>query len=79
MPRFFFDISVGARHARDDFGIELASAEVAREQAEAVMPQIVDEAPSCDHPEAVTLTVRDEEGNLIFEERAVAAPRSDRF
>lgn len=76
MPRYFFDISLGAQHARDDLGIELTSAEVAREQANAVMPQIVSEAPSSDVAEGVILTVRDEDGNLVFEGRSAVRARA---
>ena len=76
MPRFFFDIRVGDRLARDDDGIALESAEVARKEAEAVLPQIESDAPYADQPQPLVLTVRDEGGNSIFISETLTRPES---
>ena len=65
MTRYFFDTSDNGRVFRDEEGTELASLEVARQEALVTLSQIVkDKMPDGDRREFV-IDVRDGDGPLL--------------
>ena len=67
MPRFFFDVTLGQRHARDSEGLNLDDERTARQEASAILPAMAREAAATGVPQHLTLAVRNEAGDLIFE------------
>ena len=66
MPRFFFDIHDAKGSHRDEFGDELADFEEAREQAQAILPDIVREELPDGELHKITCEVRDETGEIVY-------------
>ena len=77
MPRYFFDIRDAKGFHRDQFGDELADFDEARDQAQALLPDIVrEELPDGDLHEVVC-EVRDETGKVVY--RGEITYRGTRF
>lgn len=67
MPRYYFDITEGGTHTRDDFGSDCLDDGDARDQAVAVISAMVDERlPDRDDHEVVA-AVRNEAGAVVYE------------
>ena len=66
MPRYYFDIIDNGVMSRDEFGVELASFEEARDQAQSLLPDIARaELPDGDQHTFVC-DVREETRGLIY-------------
>jgi hypothetical protein len=67
VPTYFFDISNAGAVTRDEFGVELASDDEARQQAIALLPDIArDEFPDGDQHEIVA-AARTDRDELVYE------------
>lgn len=66
MPRYFFDIHDGQGFHRDDFGDEFDGLDDARQQCQALLPDVArDELPDGDLRE-ISCDVRDETGRVVY-------------
>ena len=66
MPRYFFDLDGGERLFRDDKGSDLPDVQAAREEAIAVLPDIVRAMVTGDDRKTLTSIIRDDSGNVVF-------------
>ena len=66
MPRFFFDLDGGERLFRDERGSDLPDVPAAREEALAVLPDIVRAMVTGREPKTLTSLIRDDGGNVVF-------------
>ena len=80
MPLYFFDVIDNGALSRDDYGIELASFEEARDQAQVLLPDMArTELPGCDQHTFVC-EVREEmrglvyRGSLTYQGTSLASP-----
>lgn len=66
MPRYFFDVHDGQGFHRDDVGDEFDGFDDARQQCQALLPDIArDELPDGDLHE-ISCDVRDETGRVVY-------------
>jgi len=66
VPRYYFDIHDGELQ-RDEEGLECENVEAARDRVMASLPDVAELITSEDgDTQAVTVTVRDEEGSRIY-------------
>lgn len=66
MPRYFFDLDGGERLFRDEKGSDLPDVQAAREEAIAVLPDIVRAMVTGRDGKTLTSMIRDEVGNVVF-------------
>ena len=66
MPRFFFDLDGGERLFRDEKGSDLPDVPTAREEAIAVLPDIVRAMVTGRDPKTLTSMIRDDNGRIVF-------------
>ena len=66
MPRYFFDLDGGERLFRDEKGSDLPDVQTAREEAIAVLPDIVRAMMTGHARTTLTSTIRDDVGNVVF-------------
>ena len=66
MPRYFFDLDGGERLFRDEKGSDLPDVHTAREEAIAVLPDIVRAMVTGDDRKTLTSMIRDDGGNVVF-------------
>ncbi len=66
MPRFFFDLDDGDRLFRDGKGCDLHDLCVAREEAIAVLPDIVRAMVTGGDRKTLTSSIRDDAGKIVF-------------
>lgn len=66
MPRFFFDIHDADGFHRDDIGDEFADFAEARDQAQALLPDIVREELPDGELHEVVCEVRDQSGRTVY-------------
>ena len=66
MPRYFFDLDGGERLFRDEKGSDLPDVQTAREEAIAVLPDIVRAMMTGHDRTTLTSTIRDDVGNVVF-------------
>ena len=66
MPRFFFDLDEGERVFRDEKGSDLPDIPTAREEAIAVLPDIVRAMVTGRDPKTLTSLIRDDNGQIVF-------------
>ena len=66
MPRYFFDLDGGERLFRDEKGSDLPDVHAAREEAIAVLPDIVRAMVTGHDGKTLTSIIRDEVGNVVF-------------
>ena len=66
MPRYFFDVRDGQGFHRDAVGDEFDSFDDARQQCQALLPDIArDELPDSEHHE-ISCDMRDETGRVVY-------------
>ena len=66
MPRYFFDLDEGERLFRDERGSDLTDVQAAREEAIAVLPDIVRAMVTGRERKTLTSMIRDDAGNVVF-------------
>ena len=66
MPRYFFDLDEGERLYRDGKGSDLTDVQAAREEAIAVLPDIVRAMVTGRDRKTLTSIIRDDAGNVVF-------------
>ena len=67
MPKYYFDLIDGGTATRDEFGIDLADDDEARDQAIALLPDMAHhEMPDGDDHEFVA-SARNEKGEIVYE------------
>ena len=66
MPRYFFDLDGGERLFRDARGSDLPDIPTAREEAIAVLPDIVRAMVTGQDSKTLTSLIRDDNGNVVF-------------
>lgn len=66
MPRYYFDVRDAKGFHHDNVGDEFSSFEEAREQAQALLPDIAREELPDGDLHIVTCEVRDESGDLVY-------------
>jgi hypothetical protein len=66
MARYFFDVRDGDGFHRDTIGDEFASFEDARDQAQALLPNIAREELPDGELHQITCDVRDETGRVVY-------------
>ncbi len=66
MPRYFFDLDGGERLFRDEKGSDLPDVQAAREEAIAVLPDIVRAMVTGHDRKTLTSMIRDDVGNVVF-------------
>ena len=66
MPRYFFDLDEGERLYRDGKGSDLTDVQAAREEAIAVLPDIVRAMVTGRDRKTLTSMIRDDAGNVVF-------------
>ena len=66
MPRYFFDLDGGERLFRDEKGSDLPHVDAAREEAIAVLPDIVRAMMTGGDRKTLTSMIRDDSGNVVF-------------
>jgi hypothetical protein len=77
MPRYYFDISDDDGFHPDEFGHELDNYEEARQQAQAIIPRIMEEELPDGESHLVVCDMRGETGRIIY--RAELTYRGTRF
>ena len=65
MARYYFDVQDGRGFHRDEMGDEFDSFEEAREQAQALLPDIAREELPDGELHVITCDVRDESGRIV--------------
>ena len=66
MPRYFFDLDAGERLFRDEKGSDLPDIPAAREEAIAVLPEIVRAMVTDRDQKTLTSLIRDDGGLIVF-------------
>ena len=66
MARYYFDVQDGRGFHRDEIGDEFDSFEEAREQAQALLPDIAREELPDGELHVITCDVRNESGRVIY-------------
>lgn len=69
MPRYFFDVSDGEGHHRDEFGSECDDFEDARQQCQGLLPDIAREELPDGELHTISCDVRDESGRVVYRGR----------
>ena len=66
MPRYYFDIFDNQGFHRDEFGHELEDYEEARQQAQAIIPHIMQEELVNGELHIVSCDMREETGRIVY-------------
>ena len=66
MPRFFFDVRDAQGFHRDEIGDDFANFEEARDQAQALLPDIAREELPDGELHQITCEVRDSTGRIVY-------------
>ncbi len=66
MPRYFFDLDGGERLFRDEKGSDLPDVHAAREEAIAVLPDIIRTMVTGGDRQTLTSMIRNDVGKVVF-------------